>query len=70
MTELTGVAGIIVDSGPRQDKGEPTYKAPGFVQKVAYVYNPASLTKDSILVSSRKRGRPFSQRRGRRSASR
>lgn len=59
-----------VDRGPRQDLGAPIYLGGGKVSKVGHDFFVAARGKEPYLVTTRKRGRPFTARRGRRSASR
>lgn len=59
-----------VNIGPRQDLGDPVYVAGAKLQVVKYGWETAIKGGEALQISSRKRGRPFAQRRGRRSVSR
>jgi hypothetical protein len=70
VAELIDATTFTLDTGPRADLGTIQLQAGAKVSKVGYIYSPAALSPQSYLVTTRKRGRPFSARRGRRSASR
>lgn len=59
-----------IDRGPRADLGVVSYQIGAQSRKVGYVLSTANNTEEPYLVSTRKRGRPFAPRRGRRSAKR
>lgn len=70
VTEIIDATSFTVDRGPRGDLGVVTYLGGGFAQKVGYTFSVCSEAPEPYVVSTRKRGRPFSKRRGRRSAKR
>lgn len=70
VAEIISPTEFIVDRGPRADEGTPKVFAGAKMQKIGYDYKVALYTEEGFTYSSRKRGRPFSPRRGRRSASR
>lgn len=58
-----------IDRGPRGDLGAIRYDEGGKCARVNFEYDTALYTPEPYKVTTRKRGRPFSARRGRRSAS-
>lgn len=70
VTQVVSPTSFTVNTGPRQDLPTPAHEPGALVAKVGYEYSPAVPSGDTHLVSTRKRGRPFSARRGRRSAKR
>lgn len=61
---------FVLDADPTAAGGVVELKGIAYVSKVGYTYEPTKQDGDTDQVSSRKRGRPFSARRGRRTASR
>lgn len=59
-----------IDRGPRADLGDLTYLGGAFVQKVDHTFVTCLESPEPYIISTRKRGRGFSKRRGRRSAKR
>jgi len=70
VTLVPSATTLLIDRGPRADLGDVTYLAGGFVQKVVYEFVTCTEAVEPYGISTRKRGRPFSKRRGRRSKSR
>jgi hypothetical protein len=70
VVEVLSGTEFVVDAGPRADLGDVSYLSGGFASKVGYEYSTARKSPEPFLLSTRKRGRPLSARRGRRSASR
>lgn len=70
VVEVISPTVFTIDRGPRTDEPAPSVLPGAKVQRLDPDYQPGSYTKEGIAISSRERGRGFSPRRGRRSASR
>lgn len=64
---VTSPTTFTIDTGPLSDRGEVIYLGGGKFARVAYQFVDAIEAEEPIWLSTRKRGRPFSRRRGRRS---
>lgn len=70
VVEKLDATNFTIDRGPRADLPTTELLVNALASKVGYSYEVANRTEEPYIVSTRKRGRGFSQRRGRRSASR
>ena len=61
---------FVIDRGPFSDLGDVIYNGGGYAARVGYDFVAAFRADEPVILSTRKRGRPFGSRRGRRSARR
>lgn len=69
VADVVDANNFTIDRGPRADLPDVDLTVNAAVSKVGYSYEQAISTAESYVVTTRRRGRGFAQRRGRRSAS-
>jgi hypothetical protein len=68
VADVVDPTNFTIDRGGRSDLADVSLTVEGVWAKVGYTYEPALFSPEPYVPSTRRRGRPFAQRRGRRSA--